>query len=79
MDFRKQYSFNEAEKTESGLIERTTRFLKMTEGLRVTEADIMLSAASDCNEHRSRANGQRIVRLLLSCCEKILKGKRHLE
>ena len=63
MDFRKQNSFNEAEETESELIEGTTRFLKLTDGLRVSEDGISLSADSDCNEQRTAANGQRIVRM----------------
>ena len=51
VDFRKHSSFNEVEEPESELIERTTRFWILTEGLRVTQAGISLSADSDCNEH----------------------------
>ena len=51
VDFRKHSSFSEVEEPESELIERTTWFWKLTEGLRVTEAGIVLSADSDCNEH----------------------------
>jgi len=78
VDFLNQSAFIEEEEPDLELTERITRFLKLTEGLRVTEAGISLSADSDCNEQRTAAAGQRIVRLLLSCCERILDGKRHL-
>jgi len=39
--------------------------VKLSEGLRVTEAGIRLSADSDCNERiAATAIGQRIVRML---------------
>ena len=60
--FWKQRAFNEVDEPLSELIERTTRDLKMTEGLRVTKAGIMLSADIDCNEQRAAAGEQRIVR-----------------
>ena len=60
MDFLNQSSFNEAEEPDLELIERTKRFLKLTEGLRVTEAGNSPSEGSDCNEQRRVANGQKL-------------------
>jgi hypothetical protein len=39
------------------------KILKLTEGLGVTEADIRLSADSECNEQRTAANGKLNVRM----------------
>ena len=55
---------DEFEATESVFIEITMSLLNLTEGLRVTEAGIRLSADSECNEQRAAAAaGQRIVRM----------------
>jgi len=47
------------------------RILNLTEGLRVTEVDMRLSADSDCNEQRAAAAGQIIIRMLSSFVIKI--------
>jgi len=36
----------------------------LTEGMRVTDAGVRLSADSDCNEQRAAAAGQGIIRML---------------
>jgi hypothetical protein len=52
------------------------RVLNLTEGLRVTEAGIRLSADSDCNEERAAAEaGHRIMRMLAFLFENVLKGR----
>ena len=63
MDFRNQNAFNVAVEPESQLLEKTTCFVNLTEGLLMTEAGIRPSADSDCNELRAAATGQRIVRM----------------
>ena len=55
---------DEFEATESEFIEMTMRLLNLTEGFRVTEAGIRLYADSECNEQRTAAGGQRIVRMI---------------
>jgi hypothetical protein len=75
VEFRKKSFLDEAEETESEPIKRTMRDLILTEGFRVAEAGILLYADSDFNEEQAVAAGQRIVRCLISCCEKIPKRK----
>jgi hypothetical protein len=55
---------DECEATESEFIEMTMRLLNLTEGFRVTEAGIRLYTDSECNEQRTAAGGQRIVRMI---------------
>jgi hypothetical protein len=45
-------------------LERAMRILKLTEGLRVTEAGNILYADTEFNEKRAAATGQRVTRLL---------------
>ena len=42
---------------ETDTIYRTMRILNLSEGLRVTEVDMRLSADTDCNEQRAAAAG----------------------
>jgi len=44
-------------------------------GISSDSSGIRLSAENECNEQRATANGQRIMRMLVSCFEKILKGQ----
>jgi len=55
---------DETDEPETDTIHRTMRILNLSEGLRVTEVDMRLSADSDCNEERAAAAGQRIIRML---------------
>ena len=57
MEIRKQIFLEEAKEPESEPIERTMSDLNFTEGIRMTEADIRLSADTDCNEQRAGATG----------------------
>ena len=63
MEFRNQSALYETEEPEPEPINRTMRFLKLIEGLRVTEYGIRLSVGSDCNEQRAAAAGQKITSL----------------
>jgi len=49
--------------------------LNFTEGLRVTEAGVRLSADSKCNKQRAEAPRKGIVRMLNVLLDTILKGK----
>jgi len=46
---------DETDEPETDTIYRTMRILNLTEGLRVNDAGIRLSADSDCNEQRAAA------------------------
>lgn len=59
-----QSALNEPNENRSEPIERTMKDLNSTEGLRVTEPVISLSADTSCNEQRAAAIGQRIMRML---------------
>jgi hypothetical protein len=62
---RKQSALDESEEPEPEPIERTTIVLKLSEGLRVNEAGIRLSAETDYNEQlAAAASGQRIMRMI---------------
>ena len=72
VEFRKQNALNEVEVPEPEPIYRTMSVLKLTEGVRMTEADISLSADTDCNEQRAAATGQKLRGCFISCYEKLL-------
>jgi hypothetical protein len=61
---RNQNFLIEADEPEPELIQMPMRVLNLTEGFRLTEAAISLSADSGCNEERAAATGQRIVRMI---------------
>ena len=64
MEIRNSKLLDETEELETDTIYRTMRILNLTEGLRVTEAPMRLSADSDCNEQRAAAAGHGIIRML---------------
>jgi hypothetical protein len=64
LKIQKPSSFDDAEEIESETIQRILNVLNLTEGHRVTEAVVSLSAATDCNEERAAAAGQRFMRTL---------------
>ena len=72
VEFRKQNALNEVEVPEPEPIYRTMRVLKLTEGLRMSEAGICLSADTDCNEQRAAATGQKLRSCFIYCYDKIL-------
>jgi len=53
------------------------RMLNCPEEIRVTEAGIRLSAVTDGNEQRSEAAGEKLLRCLVSFCEKVRERSRH--
>jgi len=72
VEFRKQNALNEVEGPEPEPIYRTMSVLKLTKGLRKSEAGISLSADTDCNEQRAAATGQNLRGCFISCYDKIL-------
>ena len=74
-EIRNPKLLDENEEPGPEFIERTVSILKLTEGFRVAETCISLSADSDCNEQPSAANGQRIVRMLAVLLWENCEGK----
>jgi len=74
VEFRKQNALNEFEVPEPEPIYRTMSVLKLTEGLRMSEAGISLSADTDCKEQRAAATGQKLRGYFISCYERVLKS-----
>jgi hypothetical protein len=63
------------EKAETEPEERTVMVLKLTEGLRLTEAGIKVSEDSDGNGQQAGTTRQGVVRMR-ACCKEILKEKK---
>ena len=70
VEFRKQNALNEVEVPEPEPIYRTMSVLKLTEGLRMSEACISLSTDTDCNEKRAAATGQKLRGCFISAMKR---------
>jgi hypothetical protein len=66
VDIRKQSALDEVEETELEPIERAMKVLNLIERFRLTEADISLSADTDCNEQRAAAPAGRKIMSVMS-------------
>jgi len=78
VEIRKQIFHNESEEAEPKSTKRNMNVLNLSDGFRMVDAGISLSAVSDCNGVQPAASGQKIVRFFFFfffCCEKIMKRK----